>query len=226
MTRPVFVLRPEPGLSATMARAREMGLAVEAMPLSAAEPLDWTMPEGTFDGILLGSANGLRLAGERREALSGLPVYAVGEATAAAARELGFAVAHTGSGGLQGLLDGLDADRPLKLLRLAGEERISLDLPRHVTLATATTYRVVHHPLDRARQEKLAAGGVVLLHSGASARHFASECARQGVDRSRLALAALAPRVVASVSDGWESVRIASTPDDGALLSLTADMCH
>lgn len=203
-----------------------MGLAVEAMPLSQAEPHGWSVPQGDFDGILLGSANGLRHAGDGIEALAGLPVYAVGAATSDAARERGFTVARTGSGGLQLLLDDLPANRALRLLRLAGEEHVPLTTPAHICVETVITYRVVHLALSQPQIDRLADGGVVLLHSGASARHFESECERTGLDRSGLALAALAPRIAGSVSDGWQSLRIATTATDAALLSLAADMCH
>jgi len=226
MSTPVFVLRPEPGLSATMERGRAMGLAMEAMPLSAAEPVAWDIPPGRFDGILLGSANGLRHAGETLARLGSLPVYAVGEATAEEARAHGLPVATIGSGGLQGLLDALPADRPLSLLRLAGAEHLPVKAPPHVTIASATVYAIVHHPMDASDFDQLGRGGVVLLHSGGTARHFESECRAAGVDRGKLALAAIGPRVARSVSGGWKSLRSASTPDDAALLSLADNMCH
>ena len=226
MSTPVFVLRPEPGLSATMERGRAMGLAMEAMPLSAAEAVAWDVPPGRFDGILLGSANGLRHAGERLASLGPLPVYAVGEATADEARAQGFPVATIGSGGLQGLLDALPADRPLSLLRLAGAEHLPVKPPAHLTIASATVYAIVHHPLAASDIARLAEGGVVLLHSGGTARHFESECRKAGIDRGKLALAAIGPRVAQSVSEGWKSVDSASTPDDAALLSLADIMCH
>ena len=226
MSVPVFVLRPEPGLSATMERGRAMGLAMEAMPLSAAEPVAWQMPKGSFDGILLGSANGLRHAGDALASIGPLPVYSVGQATADEARARGLPVAMTGTGGLQGLLDALPADRALSLLRLAGEEHLPLTAPEHVTIETVTVYAIVHRPLGQSDVEKLSGGGVVLLHSAGTARHFESECRRTGIDRSVLALAAIGPRVAGSVSDGWKSLLAASTPDDAALLSLAADMCN
>ena len=226
MAPPVFVLRPEPGLSATMRRGRAMGLAMVAMPLSQAEPLDWTMPQGCFDGILLGSANGLRHAGEALLRHTDLPVYAVGQATADKARALGFTVAAVGTGGLQALVDSLPAGKPINLLRLAGAEHVPLDLPGQVSLTTCTTYRIVHRSLASEEIARLAHGGIVLLHSGAAASHFEAQCDRAGLDRSRLTLAALAPRIARSVSDGWKSVELAASPDDGALLSLVRDMCN
>lgn len=226
MTMPVFVLRPEPGLTATMQRGIAIGLAMEAMPLSHAEPLAWKMPDERHDGILLGSANGLRHAGEALSQHTDLPVYAVGKATAEDARARGFPIAEVGTGGLQALVDSLPDDRPVNLLRLAGADHVPLDLPPHVAVTTRTTYRIVHASLDEARIGRLAQGGVVLLHSGAVASHFARECDRAGLDRAQLALAALAPRISRSVSDGWKSVEVAASPDDGALLSLVKDMCH
>ncbi|NCP19893.1 MAG: uroporphyrinogen-III synthase [Erythrobacter sp.] len=226
MAPAVFVLRPEPGLAKTMERGHALGLAMQAMPLSSAQPLPWRVPQGDFDGILLGSANALRHAGEQARGLIHLPVYAVGEATATDARAHGFTVAQTGEGGLQALLDSLGSERALSLLRLAGAEHLPLQPPPGVRFATAETYRIMHRQLTGAEAELLAQGGVVLLHSGASARHFRAECERAGINRARLSLAALAPRIAASVSDGWKSVQIAAQPRDEALLFLAADMCH
>ena len=48
---------------------------------------------------MLTSANAIRHGGAGLERLRSLPVHAVGEATAAAAREAGFAVAGIGEGG-------------------------------------------------------------------------------------------------------------------------------
>ena len=222
----IFVLRPEPGLASSMKRGRTLGLPMEAMPLSHAEPVGWERPDAPFDGILIGSANGLRHAGEALADLTDLPVYAVGQATADAARALGFAIAATGAGGLQPLVDGLPGDRPLSLLRLAGAEHLPLAAPRHVSIATVVTYAIVHRPLGEPEVATLGEGGVVLLHSGASARHFDAECGRTGVDRANLSLAALAPRIGASLSEGWKSLQVAASPDDAALLSLAADMWH
>ena len=91
--------------------------------------MPWDAPSPTdFDGILVGSANVFRHGGKKLDKLTKLPVHAVGEATADAARAAGFLVGRTGRGGLQNLLDELDG-RELHLLRLAGEDRVTLRLP-------------------------------------------------------------------------------------------------
>ena len=96
--RRVVVLRPEPGASETVARARKLGLDAVAIPLFEVEPMDWTAPEaGGFDGLLLTSANAVRHGGEQLQSLRGLPVYVVGKSTGGAAREAGFDVKSVGN---------------------------------------------------------------------------------------------------------------------------------
>ena len=81
--RRLLVLRPEPGASETVRRAHERGLDAVAIPLFEIETARWEVPEaGGFDGLLLTSANAVRHGGEQLQALRGLPVYAVGQATA------------------------------------------------------------------------------------------------------------------------------------------------
>ena len=74
-----------------------------------------------FDGLLLTSANAMRYGGEGLRALRGLKVYAVGEATAEAAREAGFDIAadRRRGGRAPARLDRAD----LKLLHLCGADR-------------------------------------------------------------------------------------------------------
>src|SRR5215208_2621905 len=120
--RPLLVLRPEPGATATVERARHMGLDARAVPLFEIEPIEWRVPEDhEYDALLLTSANAARFGGERLRALVALPVHAVGAATAEAAREVGLRVANVGQGGVDKLLKSLPSG--LKLLHIGGENR-------------------------------------------------------------------------------------------------------
>lgn len=219
-----LALRPEPGLSATLSKARAMGLAVTGHALSEIRPVAWDCadPAG-IDGLLIGSANAILHGGANLARLAGKPVYAVGDATAAAARAAGFTVAMTGSGGLQGVLDAIAA--PCHLLRIAGEEHVPLVRPAGVTIAPVIAYRSVMLPLDPARA--LLAGGqaLVLLHSAATAQHFATECDRLGLARGAISLAALGPRIAAAAGAGWAAVHTAARPDETTLLQLAFDLC-
>ena len=89
--RRLFVLRPEPAAHRTVERARELGLDATAVPIFELDAVEWSAPRpGEFDGLLLTSANALRQGGAELDRVRGLPVFAVGEATAAAARTENF----------------------------------------------------------------------------------------------------------------------------------------
>jgi uroporphyrinogen-III synthase len=225
MTLPVVAIRAEPGCSATVAAGREYGLDIRPVPLTEIRPLDWALPPGEFDGLLLGSANALRHGGPLVDELVDKPVYAVGEATAAAARQRGFHVARVGSGRLQPLLDDLSGDE-LRLLRIAGRERVPLAPSAGIEIETAVAYESVPLPLPAEEAETLRQGALVLLHSAASARHFADECERLAVHRAAISLAAFAPRIARAAGEGWAVMRTAAEPNESALLALTREMCH
>ena len=91
--KPVIVIRPEPGCSATVAAARAAGLEAHGFPLQEVAPVAWESPDsGSFDVILAGSANVFRHGGAALRKFLSLPVHAVGQATAEAARAAGFTV--------------------------------------------------------------------------------------------------------------------------------------
>ena len=219
-----LALRPEPGLSATLEKARAMGLSITGLALSEIRPVAWDCPDpARFDGLLIGSANAILHGGPNLQRLMDKPVYAVGEATAEAARAAGFTVAMTGSGGLQGVLDAII--EPLNLLRIAGEERVALAPPPGVTFDEVIAYRSVSLPLDPVAPQLAAGDALVLLHSAATARHFAQECERLRLPRAGIALAALGPRIAAAAGEGWAAIHTATQPDEASLLALARDLC-
>ena len=174
MSRPIIVIRPEPGCSATVAAGRAAGLDTRGFPLFAIRPRAWQVPpRDTFDALLLGSANAVRHARDALAGWSGVPAYAVGEVTARAARSAGLSVAATGAGGLQALLDTLSG--PLRLLRLAGEDHVPMRSPPGITIDTRIAYTTEPQPMPAELAETLRAGAVVVLHSAGAARHFAAE---------------------------------------------------
>lgn len=221
----LLALRPQPGLAATLEKAHAMGLGITGHALSEVRAVAWECPDPAgVDGLLIGSANAILHGGANLACLTAKPVYAVGEATAAAARAAGFTVAMTGSGGLQGVLDAIPG--PCHLLRIAGEERVPLTPPAGVTMAEVIAYRSVHLSLDPAVPLLAAGAALVLLHSAATAQHFASECDRLGLARAGITLAALGPRIAAAAGDGWAAVHAAPRPDEAALLALVFDLCQ
>lgn len=220
MTKPVFVLRPEPGLTATLVAAFERGITAKGMPLAKVEPVPWKAPAEPFDALLIGSANVFRHGGKELDKLHHLPVLAVGQTTAQAGREAGFAVARAGEGGLQTLL----ADAPERLLRLAGEAHVPLDLPAETVVETRIVYAARYVPMTPAQARLLGDGAAVLLHSGEMAQHFSEQCDALGVERGRLAIVALAPRIAELAGGGWHRVHVASARTDAAMLDSCAEL--
>jgi uroporphyrinogen-III synthase len=222
----IVTIRPEPGASATVEAGLKRGLEIEAFPLSRIEALPWKGPDPlSIDALLVGSSNAIRHAGEGLYAYQDKPLFAVGAATADMARSAGFQVEMVGSGGLQKLVDTIDA-KPLRLLRLAGERNVPLNLPAGILLETRILYKAEYLMMPKALESALAEGAVVLLHSAGSAEHFRAECESHGVDLSRIHLAALGPRIAEAAGEGWGEVRSAPQPKGGALLALAAELCH
>ncbi|MGV3511412.1 MAG: uroporphyrinogen-III synthase [Novosphingobium sp.] len=220
---PLVVIRPEPGNSTTCATAREMGLAPISAPLFEIKAVDWDAPTERFDAILAGSANVFRHGGAGLADFADVPVIAVGETTAAAARSAGFAVSRIGEGGLQPVVGSLP---PGNYIRIAGEDRVVLTPPEGARIVTVVTYASRKRAASAALQSVLERGAVVLLHSGEAARHFAQECERLGIRKESLHLACLAPRIAELAGNGWGTVAVAAGRTDKEVLELGARMCQ
>ena len=218
--RRLFILRPEPGCGATVARAEALGLDAEAMPLFAVEPLAWDAPEaGSFDALLLTSANALRHGGEKLQSLRGLKVLAVGEATATAAREAGFDIRATGEAGVERLLDSVEPD--LRLLHLCGEDRTEIS-PRQ-TITAVPVYRA--RALPRPDGFERIVGQTVAIHSPRAGGRLAELADEARIPRQDVRVAAISDAASEAAGDGWQRREAAENADDAALLALAARLC-
>jgi uroporphyrinogen-III synthase len=218
--RRLFILRPEPGASVTLERARDAGLDAVSAPLFEIVPVEWQAPDpSSFDGLLLTSANALRCAGEQLNRLRTMPVYCVGAATAAAARDAGFGIAAIGGSGVERLLASVEPD--LKLLHLAGEERRATDEAPQAILAVPV-YRA--EPLPRPVALDDLSGQVAAAHSPRAAARLAELVA--GDVRQSVRIAAISPAAAEAAGSGWEKVAAADDPTDDALLALAASLCE
>ncbi len=98
-----LIVRSEPGAGAFVRRLAGEGMPAIACPVTTVHPLDTALaiPE-TAQGVAFTSVNAVRFyAG--RGARTDLPAYAVGAATAEAARAAGFAVVHSADSDVRGL---------------------------------------------------------------------------------------------------------------------------
>ena len=216
MTR-VLVLRPEPGATATVERARARGLDAVVAPLFAIEPVDWKVPDpARFDALLLTSANAVRSAGDRLRDLRRLKVFAIGDATAAAASDAGFEIAAIGDWDIDRLLGSIDP--ALKLLHLCGVDRREPSDPRQ-EITPVPVYRSA--PIDYP-DLSAAPDSIALIHSPRAGRRFAALV----TDRSHIAIAAISAAAAAATGPGWKAIAVADRPSDDALLALAARLCN
>ncbi|WP_414900723.1 uroporphyrinogen-III synthase [Sphingomonas flavalba] len=218
MTRPLLILRPEPGAAASARAAAARGLAVTVRPLFEIVPLAWQPPPAAgFDALMLTSANAVRAAGPALAGYTALPVYAVGPATAAAARAAGFTAITAGDDDLVALFALVRAGGACRLLHLCGVDRRRAD-PGALSVTAVPVYdaRAVDPPPGLAD----AADHVVLLHSPRAARHFAALVP----DRAATRIAAISAAALAAAGPGWAATAVAARPDDASLLAVAVGL--
>jgi uroporphyrinogen-III synthase len=147
----VLITRPQPEADATAAALRRRGYEPLVAPILRMQTLPVTLDDGVAIGaIMVTSASAIRaLDSAVLSELRSRPLYAVGERTAAIAREAGFEDVSC-AGGDVAALQGLIAARhdvAAPLLYLAGAD-LAHDLAGDLgalgfTVATRTTYRMI-----------------------------------------------------------------------------------
>lgn len=231
----VLVTRPEPEASATADRLRAMGHDPIVDPLLAPEPIAAALPDPAgIQAVALTSRAAARLLGTHSAigAYRNKPVFTVGDATAAAAREAGFADVRSAGGSwedLAGLLLAVCDPAAGALLYAAGADR-SGDLagrlaPQGLTVVTVEIYRMTPSPrLAATTLAALADGSIqaVLLYSKRTAELFVS-CltdAFEGRNWPAPTVHAISAPVAARVAEaGLQRVVVADEPTAESLLA-------
>jgi uroporphyrinogen-III synthase len=233
----VLVTRPHPDDETTAASLRARGFDVLRAPMLRFEPVAVHEDmNARYSAVIVTSANALRgveslLKGHR---MLELPLFAVGDHTAAAARRAGFTHVVSANGDAANLRDLVLASLRAKelkkastLLYLAGAE-IARDLASELEesgfrVVTQTTYRMIAvKSLPREACDAFAANQVeaVLHYSQRSARAFLDAARAAGVEISALAIpqCCISATVASVVRDaGATQVVVAATPDENAL---------
>jgi uroporphyrinogen-III synthase len=238
----VLVTRPHPDDETTAAALRARGFEVLCAPMLRFEPVAFHDDEdAAYGAVIATSANALRGIEPHLQELHAkasrllkLPLFAVGERTAAAARGAGFEDVTAAEGDATGLRDLVLAGVKTKalkkastLLYLAGAD-LARDLAgelgeRGFTVVTHTTYRMLPvSSLPPETCEAFAANQVeaVLHYSRRSARAFLDAARAAGVEISALAIpqCCISAAVAAVVRDaGATQVMVAASPDENAL---------
>jgi uroporphyrinogen-III synthase len=217
MTRPLAILRPEPGNSATAERIETLGYRAIRLPLFAVRGLAWTPPDpAEHDALLLTSANAVRFGGPGLAEFLHLPVLAVGDKTAETAILAGFDVMAAGNADAAAMLALATARNLSRVLHLGGRDR-AIEAQGPVTHAIAV-YASEEVPVP-AEQVLRLRDTIALLHSARAAARLAALIDGQAIARSSIGIAALSPAVAAAAGPGWATVTIAANPTDTALIA-------
>ncbi|MCU4158898.1 uroporphyrinogen-III synthase [Acidiphilium sp. AL] len=224
----VLITRPEPGGSATAAALRARGHVPVLAPCLDIETLPAALP-ASCDAIVVASAQAL--PGLPRE-LHHLPLFAVGDATAARAMATGFIQVASASGTARELAALVETRMPSGAALLlpcgAGQSR---DLA--VSLR-ASGFRVSRRVVYRTRPAEtlpeaaiaaLSARAIdrVMVFSPATARHFAALVEREGLEaalRDAVGIA-ISPAAAAALARlPFRAVRAAVSPDQDHMLAI------
>jgi uroporphyrinogen-III synthase len=216
----LLIIRPQPGADATARRVRDAGFEPVIMSLFTIEPLPWEMgPLAHYDAVLLTSGNTVRAAGDALKQLVGLPIYAVGAATARALEQLALQPAYVGTDGVDALIGTASDGGHKKLLWLAGEEHSTPQPRPGIDLDIRMVYRSKASSAPVNFADSVRQSGAVMLHSSIAARHFASLCDATAIARYETSIAAFSQSIADSAGEGWATVVVARQPNDSALLS-------
>ena len=231
----VLITRPREDARALTEALAGRGVEAIVEPLLEIAPLPADdLDLGGAQAILLTSANGARALGAatpRRD----LPVLAVGQATAAAARTAGFRDAAAAGGdvaALAALADERCDPAAGPLIHVSGSV-VAGDLGRRLAARGFTVRRVALYEarpaaaLSRAAATALSQGALdaVLLFSPRTAKAFVTLAQQAGLAAAlgrvrALCLSAAVAEAARAVE--WRDVCVADRPDQAALLALVA----
>lgn len=224
MTLPLLLLRPQPGNDASAVRARAIGLDALQVPLFETRAVEsGPIAEGPFDALLLTSANGVRFGAAALDRFADLPLYAVGEATARAAREASHAHVLTGGGDAASTAATIVRDGHARVLHVCGADIRPFD-PHGLSIARQIVYRAVERDESAVGPLLDALGSAVaVIHSPRAGQRFAALIPPGR--RSAFHLAAISPAAASACGTGWAGIAVSPTPDDTALLACVERLC-
>lgn len=227
----VLLTRPKQDSEALAVRLQAQGRTCLVEPMLTIRPCEGVyLSLEKVQAFLLTSANGARaLAGATSQ--RGLPVYAVGDATADAARGLGFEKVQSADGDLQNLIhlivERVDPKAGI-LLHTAGQA-VAGDLTGALCGQGYNARREALYDavpvtkISAATADALGKGriGAVLFFSPRTAAAFVRLVCDAGLAaHCKGVLAICLSPAVASAARGvaWKALRVAAHPDEGALI--------
>lgn len=218
--RRVWVTRAEPGAARTADRLTALGFTPLVAPLLTLAPLPGALdaaPSPDAVAVLaLTSPNGVEAFAPLIPRFRHHPVFAVGDATAEAARAAGFADVRSASGDIHALARLIAAEAPPGPLLAPGAREPAGDLPgllpdrpvqRLPVYAAFETHTAAPETFD-----------AVMLHSPRAARALAVDLPRAaGTGRVAICISEAAATPLRPFD--FAEIRIAATPDEPGMLS-------
>jgi uroporphyrinogen-III synthase len=230
----VLVTRPREdaaGLAAALEARGDVVMLEPLLTIVARDAVDWPPGHEAAQALLVTSANGAR-AFARCDPRRRLPVYAVGEASAAAAREAGFPAVVSAGGDVDDLaaLVAARLDPAAGPLLHPAAGRLAGDLQGALSAAGFSVLRaVLYDAVPRSALSQPAAAAInrgaidaVTFFSPRTAAAFVSlvEAARIAGACRGIAAVCLSPAVAAALERlAWREVAVAASPDQAALLA-------
>lgn len=224
----VLVTRPEPGASATATALAGAGFEPVILPLTRIVPLRPDLPSdpGRFDAVVATSANAVRNSPPKlARLLAGTRLFAVGAATAAAAREAGFGKVAEGPGDAEGLARHIAATLPpgSRLLYLAGRirrpEMESLLAEAGMDVAVVETYSTEAAGIGDVPPGRDRRFLAVLVHSAGAAKAYSALIQHSGFAAALRGTPciAISARAAAPLPPATETL-VAERPTDDAMI--------
>jgi len=216
----VWITRAEPGAARTAARLRDIGLEPIIAPLLAIENLTPPVPDlAPFTALAFTSINGVTafaaLTRERNR-----PVFAVGDATAQAARDAGFAHVRSASGDLHTLARLIASELNDASVLVPQAETPAGDFDAALAAASARNVSIQPLIVYRARRTSAAMPATfdaILIHSPRAA----NVVAEQDIARlSHAVTACISPAAAAPLVALGLTPAVAETPDEASLLAI------
>lgn len=222
----VWITRAEPGAARTAARLLALGMEPVVRPLLAIQTLSPELPDlDAFAALAFTSVNGVA-AFAGLSARRDRPVFAVGDATAQAARDAGFAQVDSADGDLAALARRIAADAAGPVLAAVAETPAG-DLAAAVRLAgggatvgAGRGVAVQAVAVYRARSTGAAPPDLfdaVLVHSPRAGRALANA---GGAVFATAVIAAISPAAAAPLQALGLSPAVAPVPREDALLDV------
>jgi uroporphyrinogen-III synthase len=231
----ILITRPEPDASRLADHLQKSGFETFVEPLmvvGAVAEEGKALSFGNVQAVAFTSANGVR-ALARASAERQIPVFTVGAATAAAAREAGFAFVHVAGGDVDHLASqiGTTLDpHEGRIVHVAGKvvagdlqgmlSSFGFEVERHVLYGTKAREAFSPELLAELAARRISA---VTLYSPRTARVFAALVKKAGQEASCQALTCyvLSENVAGALAGlSFSALHVAEAPNEAALLEL------